>query len=437
MFHTLVNKLAQICDFEPKGNTVTALAVIWRDGRICYVFASNRRRTPALKNARIGLKAFLDILKSNLEAETRDSDEVMERRLLGEILSRNNVRVRSYLTALAKELSTCIKKCDAAGVEGMEARDAMTRLAQMLPDPNKDGQKGDNYINSMIRFIEAIRENSTSPLRRYISARAAEDDKMAKGGSWSTVRHVSGRLVAYQYAAQTPVQAHHIWADTELFRDFNIASVRSSQSYPAEALNLNPMTTEAIMHRAPGCTQAQVDAYKQHAAALQQYLLDSKLERQWKTRALDPIVHAEMLLHDWLARTEGGIQAYRFFHNWRYIGTSKPVCRLCQEYFHVIATPVRFRSGHPNTYLNWRLPDMYYVGGEDSAITTSSIERARRDWCEILGRMKGRVYAAVVQVLEEKVSDKKAHDSNTYTDKVSGVKEMDRLAGWLEHVQLG
>lgn len=129
MFYTLVNKLAQICDFEPKGNTVTALAVIWQNGRICYVFASNRRRTGALNKARAGLKAFLDILKSNLEAETRDSDEVIERRLMGEILSRNNVRVRSYLTALTKELSTCIKKSDAAGVEGNVA------AQQACPEP--------------------------------------------------------------------------------------------------------------------------------------------------------------------------------------------------------------------------------------------------------------------------------------------------------------
>lgn len=119
MFHTFVNKLAQICDFEPKGGTITALAVIWNNARICYVLASNRRGTGALKNARAGLKAALDILKSNLEARTKASDEVMERRLMEEILRRNNVRVRSYLNSLSKELQICIKKCDASTPEGM------------------------------------------------------------------------------------------------------------------------------------------------------------------------------------------------------------------------------------------------------------------------------------------------------------------------------
>lgn len=118
MFHTFVNKLAQICDFEPKGNTVTALAVIRHNGRICYILASNRRGTGAWKNARAGLQAVLDILKSNLETKISSSDEVMERRLMHEILFWNNVRVRSYLTALSKELQACMKRCDGDSLEG-------------------------------------------------------------------------------------------------------------------------------------------------------------------------------------------------------------------------------------------------------------------------------------------------------------------------------
>lgn len=108
----LVNKLAQICDFEPGGKTVSALAVIIYNGRLCYVLASNHRATGAMKNARAGLQAVLNILKDSVEERTNDSDEVMEKRLLKEILIWNNVRVRSYLTAIEKELKNCMAKCD-------------------------------------------------------------------------------------------------------------------------------------------------------------------------------------------------------------------------------------------------------------------------------------------------------------------------------------
>lgn len=65
-----------------------------------------------MKNARLGLQAVLDILKDNVEKKTNDSDEVMGKRLMREILIWNNVRVRSYLTSLEKELQKCMSKCD-------------------------------------------------------------------------------------------------------------------------------------------------------------------------------------------------------------------------------------------------------------------------------------------------------------------------------------
>ncbi|GAB1312329.1 hypothetical protein MFIFM68171_02539 [Madurella fahalii] len=431
MFHTLVNKLAQICDFQPGGDTVTAVAVIRLDGRICYVLASNRRSTAALSKACAGLAAVLDILKSNLEVETRDSDEMVEKRLMQKILDLNTVRVGSYLTSLSKNLQMCLTKCDDNTPEGRAAKEALEKLSRTIPDSNKDDEKSDNYINATMQCIMTIQENRKSPSQRYIEERAVEDYNMGKGGCWSSLQHVTGRLLSYKYAVQTIVHAHYIWANTDLFREFDIASVRSSQSYPTEALKFNPETAEAIINRAPGHEQARIQVYKEHAASLQPYGLNVHLEEKLQQK-LEPIVHAEMLLHEWLSRTEGGTQPYRFFQNWQYIGSSKPVCRLCMDYFNVIATPVSFRSEHPNTYLNWRLPDMYVNSLEDEA----SVERERKAWRATLGQMKRRVYAAIVRVLEEKVSEKKSHDSNTYTERITTVKDVDNLANWLEGVQL-
>ena len=284
-----------------------------------------------------------------------------------------------------------------------------------------------------MQCIKTIQENRKSPLQRFIEARAVEDNNLAKGGSWANLQHAAGRLLSYQYAVQTLVHAHHIWADTDLFRDFDIESLRSSKSYPADTLKLQPETVEAIINRAPGYGQARLRELKNHATDLQRYDLDIKFQEKLQQN-IDPIVHAEILLHSWLSSTEGGIQSHRFFQGWRYIGTSKPICRMCQEYFNLIATPVRFRSGHPNTYLNWRLPDMYVATRERNS--AASIQRLREAWCQDLGEMKRRVYAAVVRVLEEKVSERKPHDSNTYTDRITGMGDTNHVANWLENVQL-
>jgi hypothetical protein len=281
----------------------------------------------------------------------------------------------------------------------------------------------------MMQCIKTIHEIRKSPLQRYIEARAVEDDNMAKGDCWSTLRHAGGRLLSYQYAVQTLVHAHHIWADTDLFREFDVETLASSGSYPTRALKLEPETAEVVINRMPGYT-SQIQVYKRQAADLELYGLNAELEQCLKQK-LDPVVHAEMLLHDWLSRTEGGTQPYRFFNNWRYIGTSKPICRLCQQYFGAIATPVRFRSGHPNTYLNWRLPDIY-VDNDDE----ESIERARKIWYDVLDKMKKQVHTAVARVLEEKVPDKKPHDSNTYTERITAVADPIHLGDWIKRLHL-
>ena len=111
-FHTFVNKLAQICDYRPHGDTVTALAVLQESGRVLYVFASNRRARPELLKTGRELTAVLKIIKDNLEAATQESDEVIQERLLRLILVHNNVRIRSYLTSLDKGLGACIEACE-------------------------------------------------------------------------------------------------------------------------------------------------------------------------------------------------------------------------------------------------------------------------------------------------------------------------------------
>lgn len=104
MFFTIVNKLAQVCDFQPAGDTVTALAVIRQNGRICHVLAADRRGTGVLRKARAGLSEVLGILRSNLESQTPNSDAEMEQKLFRKILELNSVRVRSYLNALSREI---------------------------------------------------------------------------------------------------------------------------------------------------------------------------------------------------------------------------------------------------------------------------------------------------------------------------------------------
>lgn len=136
-FHTFVNKLAQILNFDTGGKTISALAVILHNGKTTYVFASNDRTNAPLRNARNGLLEVLNILKSNIEATSKEPDDVIEKRLLDKILMLNQRRIRGYINTLTSRplevLQTCINRCDTSKAEGVAAKDGLTQLANSLP----------------------------------------------------------------------------------------------------------------------------------------------------------------------------------------------------------------------------------------------------------------------------------------------------------------
>ena len=138
-FHTFVNKLAQILNFDTGGKTISALAVILHNGKTTYVFASNDRTNTPLRNARNGLLEVLNILKSNIEAPSKEPDDVIEQRLLDKILMLNQRRIRGYINTLTSRplevLQTCINRCDTSKAEGVAAKDGLTQLANSLPKP--------------------------------------------------------------------------------------------------------------------------------------------------------------------------------------------------------------------------------------------------------------------------------------------------------------
>lgn len=157
---------------------------------------------------------------------------------------------------------------------------------------------------------------------------------MTKGGSWSTLKHVVGRLLSYQYAVEVLVHAHHMWAETDLFRDFEIESVRSSALYQTvnrlgklevvgskDLLNPVPETAEMVLNRVPG-SATRKDGLIKHSKDLEKYSLGIAFRDLWNEqtkKGVHPVVHAEMLLHSWLLATEGGVQRARFFQGWQYI----------------------------------------------------------------------------------------------------------------------
>jgi hypothetical protein len=237
------------------------------------------------------------------------------------------------------------------------------------------------------------------------------------------MQHAAGRLVSYRHAVQTLIIAHKIWAaESDLFRNFDIKCLASSSRHP-RPLFPKAETAHAIIGRMMAPEQLQ--SYRNHACEAQKFGLDDEIARQWASE-IRPYVHAEVLLLDWLRNTDGGTKPFRFFKGWQYIGASKPTCRLCKYYLDEMAPEVKVRETHFNVYYNWRLPDVYQHAGKSIAAGEISHEQLKK-WVDVMNKVKAKICADAMRLLEGGGGNTKDHDSNTHTDYIREVNSMSAL----------
>jgi hypothetical protein len=255
------------------------------------------------------------------------------------------------------------------------------------------------HTQTLIAKIENLLQ---TPATSMFIRKRASNDKTGNVGPWCELRHHSSRLLSYQRAAEVLWDSGQMWP--ELFAAFEVIYVPSSSRYP-NPLKANPQPASAIITR-----MATIEAKSKYLALAEELQhtvgLDELIEEEWTATSFRPVVHAEILLLNWLQRN-GITMTSQFFNNWHYIGSSKPTCRLCDYYISSHPSRVQVRSSHGNLYRNWRMPDYSDVYG------CHSQEEALKKRHEIMQNVMGRVRQDALRVLSEKVTDTKAHDSLT------------------------
>lgn len=252
----------------------------------------------------------------------------------------------------------------------------------------------------MLDLIESIGQLFRSYTFVLVGSRLAREENLMSARHWSDCIHAAGRLLSYRRTVDVMMLVASTWP--QLFDDFQIYMIPSSLGIP-ETLRGPPLTAERIAGKLTG-DQDLLRRLREQLQQLSHYDLDGDIRKIW-SRGPQPIVHAEVLVHDWLENTQGGIRPERFFNRWKIIGSSKPPCKLCSYFFDEYPTDVQVRPSHQNVYFPWRMPDIYKDQGHDVTVT-----RMR-----VMGRIKTRVCADIARILAEKLSDGRPHDSSTYT----------------------
>ncbi|KAF5647844.1 uncharacterized protein FTJAE_1527 [Fusarium tjaetaba] len=232
-----------------------------------------------------------------------------------------------------------------------------------------------------------------------VRRRLAREDSMMSTTYWSDFVHVAGRLLTYKRAVDLMDLVAKIWP--QLFSDIQIYMIPSSSTGSA-VLPTKPWTAAQIMGKMTS-DESLLGRFAAQLGSLSVHDIDAKVSELWRS-APKPTVHAEVLVHDWLENSEGGIRPERFFNRWKFIGSSKPPCKLCSYFFDEYPTDVQVRPSHQNAYFAWRMPDVYEYQGRESSHKRMLVMES----------IKTRIRADVVRLLSEKLADGRPHDSSAY-----------------------
>lgn len=106
-FKVFVNKLAQACNNEQGGSTVTAIVVLQGSDGPEYVLASNQRSAEELDQTAEFLKRLLCVAGQSTEDLAKSMD--LKDQILWLISSHNLVRLQAYRACLEEVLDRCLE----------------------------------------------------------------------------------------------------------------------------------------------------------------------------------------------------------------------------------------------------------------------------------------------------------------------------------------
>jgi hypothetical protein len=241
-----------------------------------------------------------------------------------------------------------------------------------------------------------------------------------KSSRTKSIAHHLGRLDSFVKAVDFLLYSRQKLAEN-LFSNFEVRPVPSARRQEVEGESDPPdplvLLKEASVY-SKGLAGTKPCIQRDRIEELLRERSDKKFDlgtsiRRTLSTIVRPIVHAEVNLLDWIINAHGQTTVDEtqlvssnanhlqlpFFMDWKYIGVSKPTCRLCRYYFNAHPSEVGVRQSHGNLYHAWRIPEAGAFGNDATA--------------KIFEQMFVDVWNDVLRCLEQGVGVNRAADSDT------------------------
>ncbi|KAK1705889.1 hypothetical protein BDP67DRAFT_603799 [Colletotrichum lupini] len=445
-----VNKVAQVCDNRPFGSTITSLAIIQKPDKVQYIFSSNQRSSEDAQYAATTIQILLDKMGSRNRVDVGDDDRSsVFCELLRDILLFHKQRVTLYKSRLNQRLNQCIKELKARSLDAdplldeLEYLQALTKTEASL-DVWKSNAKPAPYHDAVARngehLILAANTFRKSLMYESVIERAREG-RFNESERWCQLQHFIGRLSSYHGAIRAIISGRRR-LHPDLFENFEITWLPPSipmnnpmdtlQSHMGMETQQKRRSADNIIRKMMG-NSADRDTTLEQAKTLQVCGLDESIMHQCQMTSFKPIVQCEILLLHYL--DQGYCRNHYhipFIDDVKFIGCSKPTCRLCEYYFAAHNTDIQVCPGHKNVYSNWTIPNLF---ANDLA------EANERD--SLLDKVVSKIREDALRALREKTTDGKRFDPDTHSSypthqslETNGQPNMDGLASALGDLTL-
>ncbi|KAG8351077.1 hypothetical protein FVEN_g10748 [Fusarium venenatum] len=399
-YHHFLHSIASVCDRKKRGTTVTSVTILDGEDKFTYAFGCNQVFGKDLHDTKEFLTSLLKRLSSfhllsNAEL-TSVRNEIFEM-----ILGFNSPRIKCYLDTLQKSIAECLLYCQRSDTQpDTEVSKGLGNLSIAIEQTTFSETTNTQYLSSFTSVLKALKAFLTSRTKHYIET-SATAGRIRDGRSfecWSELRHAISRLRSYKKTVQCLIDSEEAWP--ELFQEFVVVPIESTKP-DSNPLGRKSETAHGIIGRL--CSdQASIERYRGLASSLELFSLDDRIKTQCTRTTFKPYVHSEVLVLEWVMTRPD----VTFFHDWKYIGSSKGACQLCRYYFDAVGqhNDIKTRSSHGNLYVNWRFPDIREP--------EMSFGKTRRQ--KILNSMMDRIREDAFSILVDKSSMGKRHDSSTH-----------------------
>ncbi|KAK8059149.1 hypothetical protein PG996_009079 [Apiospora saccharicola] len=366
------NKLAQVLDCERGGSTVTALTIL-------------KGGVDQLEGVREFLQELLRFVHTN---PLRLNPKPLLKKVLGMIIMFNFSRFQAYLNNLRKGLDACIADCRkrVKSQDILELEQELQLLQTRASFPMETGYDigRSKFLGDCDTLLRAISINKGTRIDDSI-LQHTDDPNASNLEIWQELRHYLGRLHSYRQAADVIMAANDRWPKLR----------KASNPF------LNRKLGAEIIVRNMLWDDEDPKLYLRQVRGLDRIGLSDEIRDLANKKSFHPIVHAEVQLHAALIQQDL-FRSSDFWNGYKYIGCSKPTCRLCSYYFFERGDGIQVRPTHRNIYLHWRLPDVYPGQGRTE-------ERTHR---QLLEQITQRVRKDAKLILDERQPSRRKHDSS-------------------------